>query len=1036
MKKYLALLALLGIAASAYPLRAADEPMSKSDVEGVVKDYLNDHPEVIMDALKKFQEKQRAEAATKATATLKSRKEDILTDKNTPIAGNAKGDVTVVEFFDYHCGYCKKMVPTVTQLLKDDPKLKFSFKELPILSPDSEVAARASIAFSRLAPKKYFEYHTALMGMSGKLKIFFGACAGVGKTYAMLSASQQALREGMNVVIGVVETHGREETVKLAEGIPTIPPKIINYRGAELQEFDIDTALSMKPPLILLDELAHTNVPGSRHPKRWQDVDEMLDAGIDVYTTLNVQHLESLNDVVARITGIWVKETVPDAFFDKADEISLVDIPSEELLKRLKEGKVYIAPGAKRRAAQNFFKKSNLIALRELALRRTAERVDQLMETYKGRGGQAWSGADKILVCIGPDALSGKLVRVAKRTANGLRAPWTAAYVENERHYALSPEGQEAVDRTLRLAERMGAKTSVIQGGRAHEEIVRYARDNGFTKIIVGKIKKARWKEVLYGTLADNIMRLSGDIDVYVVTGEAESGKGLRSPFWHSGAPVYYYLAAPVVAFVFTLILFPLRPYTIPANLVMPYLVGIVLVAVQYGRGPALLATLCSAIMFNMVFIPPYFSLKFSEENHIVTFAVLLLTGVLIGTLTARLRLQAIHARRREETTSTLYDMTRELTGNRGKETLAEIAARHIADVMDCDVSVWIPDQRGQLSRVVEEGGAVADADPLREESAAQWAYTHKQNAGLGTETLPSARGLYLPLVASSGVVGVIGVAPEDGKKAIPSDSAEQLETFASIMASALERATVAELVEKTMLETEGEKLRNILLSSVSHDLRMPLASITGAASTLLLEGQKITDEYRMELLRLIHEEAARLARMVTNLLDVTSLESGSVKLNKELYFIEELIGSALMRTEHKMGARQVVTRIEPGLPLVRMDGLLIEQVLINLLENIAGHTPQHTRVTITAKMVKPDIHVIVQDDGPGVPPGDEERIFDKFYHTPGEPPKEDLVRAGGMGLAISRGIITAHGGKIWAQNGPQGGAMFTFTLPIKTQGE
>lgn len=873
----------------------------------------------------------------------------------------------------------------------------------------------------------------------GKLKIFFGACAGVGKTYAMLSSAQSRVKEGENIVVGIVETHGREETTRLAEGLPVIPPRQINYRGTTLKEFDIDAALAMKPGLILLDELAHTNAPGSRHPKRWQDVEELLNAGIDVYTTLNVQHLESLNDVVARVTGIWVKETVPDSFFDKADEISLVDIPSEELLKRLKEGKVYIAPGAKRRAAQNFFKKSNLIALRELALRRTAERVDALMDVYKGRGGtQAWSGADRILVCIGPDSLSSKVVRVAKRTASGLKAPWTAIYIENERHYRLSREGKDAVERTIRLAERMGAKREVINGGNAADEIISYAKANGFTKIIVGKVKKSRWKEIIYGTLADHIMRRSGDIDVYVVTGEAEDQKWLRMPFWKTGAPLYYYLSAPVVVAFFTLIMLPLRSYVTPINLVMPYLIGIVMVALRFGRGPSILATLFSVFAFNFTFLPPYYEFKLAEEHHVGTFMVLLITGIIVGAQTARLRLKAIYAKKREEHTAVLYAMTKELTASRGKEMLAEAGARHVAEVLDSEVSVWLPDAKGELKRIVGGGDYAAlatgqEIDPVREESAANWAFTHRQNAGLGTETLPSARGLYVPLVASVSVLGVIGVMPEEDQMSLSTDNIELLDTFASLIASALERALAAEQVEQTILEAEGEKLRNILLSSVSHDLRTPLASITGAASTLLLEGHKITDEYRIELLRLIHEEGARLARMVTNLLDVTSLESGSVKLNKELYFIEELIGSALMRTEHRIGRRKVVTRIEPGLPLVRMDGLLIEQVLINVLENIADHTPEHTNVTIVAKLVKPDIHVIISDDGPGVREGDEERIFDKFYHADQmQLTVEQMVKQGGMGLAICRGIIAAHGGKIWSQNNPEGGAVFTFTLPIK----
>lgn len=866
----------------------------------------------------------------------------------------------------------------------------------------------------------------------GKLKIFFGACAGVGKTYAMLSAGKSALAEGVDVVVGLVETHGREETKKLLDGQVILPHREVSYRGTLLKEFDIDAALARKPQLILLDELAHTNTPGSRHPKRWQDVEELLNAGINVYTTINVQHLESLNDVVARITGVWVKETVPDAVFDKADEISLVDIPSEELLKRLSEGKVYIAPEAKKRAAQNFFKKSNLIALRELALRRTAERVDAMMDVYKIKGNekQGWSGADRILVCIGPDVLSTKLVRSAKRMAGGLKAPWTAIYVENERHHRLSKEGQEMVERNLRLAARMGGETEVIQGQNAVEDILAYARANNITKIIVGKAPKSRWKEIMYGTLADQLIRGSGEIDIYIITGERGQSNVIRTLLWSGPTTSWqYYLSAPVMVTFVTLLLLPLRTHVMPVNLVMIYLIGVVAVALRFGRAPSILATVLSALCFNFFFIEPWHTLKATEIEHVISFLVLLMTGIIIGAQTSRLRLQAVTARKREKNTATLYALTRELTASRGKVTLAQIAASHIADVMDSDVFLWLPDEKDVLQTVVAETESEDEnLDPVREESVANWAYTHKQNAGFGTDTLPSARALYIPLVASGVTVGVLGARPRDETlEAYTTDSLDTLDTLAFITATALERAHAAQLVEQTMLEAESEKLRNILLSSVSHDLRTPLAVITGAASTLLLEGAKISEEYRKELLRSIHEEGARLARMVTNLLDVTSLKSGSVKLNKELYFIEELIGSALMRVESKLEKHTVTTQIDHGLPLVRMDGLLIEQVLINLLENVADYTPPGTQITISAHVEKPDLHVIVSDNGPGIPKGAEEKIFDKFYNA------SRMENKGGLGLAICRGIITAHDGKIWAQNAPEGGAIFTFTLPLKS---
>lgn len=868
----------------------------------------------------------------------------------------------------------------------------------------------------------------------GKLKIFFGACAGVGKTYAMLSAGKSALAEGVDVVIGLVETHGREETKKLLDGQVILPHREVSYRGTILKEFDIDAALARKPQLILLDELAHSNTPGSRHPKRWQDVEELRNAGINVYTTINVQHLESLNDVVARITGVWVKETVPDEVFDNADEISLVDIPSEELLKRLSEGKVYIAPEAKKRAAQNFFKKSNLIALRELALRRTAERVDALMDAYKttGKESQGWSGADHILVCIGPDALSTKLVRSAKRMASGLKSPWTAIYIENERHHRLSKAGQDMVERNLRLAGRMGAEVEILKGQNAAEDILAYARANNITKIIVGKATRSRWHEIMLGTLADQIIRGSGNIDVSVITGDRGEHNVVKSSLWNTPLSWQYYVSAPLIVAATTIIMLPLRAHVPPVNLVMLYLIGVVAVALRFGRGPSIIATLLSALCFNFFFVMPWHSFKATEIEHVITFVVLLATGVIIGSQTARLRLQSILSRKREKNTAILYAMTRELTGSRGKVSLAQIAATHIAEVTDSDVFIWLPDENGGLQTVVTETeNDEENLDPVREESVANWAFTHKQNAGFGTDTLPSAKALYIPLVASNTVVGILGVRPHDEHmESYSTDLLDTLDTLAFITSSALERAAAAELVEKTILEAESEKLRNILLSSVSHDLRTPLAVITGAASTLLLEGSKIGDEYRKELLRSIHEEGARLARMVTNLLDVSSLKSGSVRLNKELYFIEELIGSALMRVENKLKKHHVTTTIDHGLPLVRMDGLLIEQVLINLLENIADYTPADTQVTISAHVEKPDLHVVITDNGPGIPKGEEEKIFDKFYNA------TRAENKGGLGLAICRGIIKAHNGKIWAQNAPEGGAILTFTLPLKNDDE
>lgn len=865
----------------------------------------------------------------------------------------------------------------------------------------------------------------------GMLKIFFGACAGVGKTYAMLSAGQQALEQGRDVLIGVVETHGRKDTEKLLAGTPLLPRKEIAYKGAVLKEFDLDAALAKKPEIILIDELAHTNAHGSRHPKRWQDIEELINAGIDVYTTVNVQHIESLNDVVARITGVWVKETVPDAFFDTAGAISLVDIPTEELLQRLKEGKVYIAPGAKQRAAQNFFKKSNLIALRELALRRTAERVDAQMDDYKSTNQAGpWSGADKVLVCIGPGELSSKLVRVAKRTSDGLKAPWTAVYVENEKHYRMNAESQAAVERTLKLAERMGGHSVILKGDHADRAIIDYARQHNYTKIIIGTVPRSRWREAVFGTLADKIIRISEDIDVYVVTGEDEEKTSSLSQSWHKPMVIKSTLAALLIISLATMVAYPLRGSIDDNGISSLYFIGVVWLALRVGRFAAFLGVLLSGAAFNFLMQVPYLSFKVIHMNQLTSLVVMMLTGLIIGGLTSRMRLQAIRANKKEQHTAALYSLSNELSATRGKKNLVDIAARHIGQILNADISVWLPTRSGELECYMAERPQVDEEsiDHLKEESAASWSYANRKPAGLGTDTLPNANGYYMPMISANKAIGVVGLTPEK-TETLTGEQLGLLSNIVGIIATAVERANAAELVERAVVESESEKLRNIILSSVSHDLRTPLAAISGTASTLLLE-QNMSPEFRDESLRLIHEEAARLARMVTNLLDATSLQSGTVHLNKELYFIEELVGSAIMRMESRLEGRHVDISIRPGLPLVKMDGLLIEQVLINILENLADHTPDGTKAEIIAEMHKPDLHVIIKNDGPSIPEGDEERIFDRFYHN-----ESATAKDGAMGLAICRGIITAHGGKIWAQNNPEGGSTFTFTLPLR-QGE
>ena len=861
----------------------------------------------------------------------------------------------------------------------------------------------------------------------GKVKIFFGSSAGVGKTYAMLLAAHEQLREGVDVVVGIVETHQRPETKTMLVGLPGIPSLQVPYRDVVLAEFDLDGAKLRKPDILLVDELAHTNAPGLRHPKRWNDVEELLDAGIDVYTTLNVQHLESLNDIVAGITGVWVKETVADAVFDKADDIVLVDIDADKLLKRLREGKVYIATEAKNRAAEHFFRKSNLIALRELALRRTAERVDAQMNAYHTNHGASehFPVAEKILVCIGPDPLSTKLVRTAKRMAASLKAPWVALYVENLRHYRLNAKGRQAVETVTRMAERMAGQTVVLQGNNVVDEIMAYARQNQITKIIVGKSIKAQWRNLLFGTLADKIIRQSGTIDVYVVTGNAAAKPEplLDDALLDNFQPLLYGWSF-LVAAICTAIGILAHNFLNNTDQALIFLSGIVVVAAKFGRGPSLLYSLLSVSAYNFFFVEPLYTFAVSDRSYWMTFSVMIITGAVIASQASRLRWQAFFARRREHDTQILYRLTRELASTRGREKVCEVAARHIAEMLKVEVTIWLPDQEGHLAAQV---GTLPAASQIKDSGVLQWCFDHAQIAGKDTTTMPTALGLYVPLVTMAGTLGVLGVIPATLEYQFSVDERASLDTLASLLASAIERVNAAAIAEHSKVEAESERLRSTLLSSVSHDLRTPLASITGASSSIVLELDRLPSNTVRELAQSIHREATRLSRIVTNLLDVTTLESGTVKLNQQPYFIDEIIGAALTQVEAVLHHHKIVTDIVADLPMVLIDGMMIEQVLVNLLENAGKYTPEHTTITVAVTIHDNKVMVTVSDEGPGIPVHSEQKIFDKFYTI-----ARDVAHKGtGLGLAICSGIIRLHGGAIQVTNKINGGAAFSFSLPL-----
>ncbi len=863
----------------------------------------------------------------------------------------------------------------------------------------------------------------------GTLKIFFGPAAGVGKTYAMLEAARQQKAAGVDVVAGYVETHGRAETQALLEGVEQLPLWTIEYRGTRLHEFDIDAALARRPALILVDELAHTNAPGLRHPKRWQYVEELLDAGISVYTTLNVQHLESLNDIVAQITGIRVHETVPDWIVERADEVELIDLTPDELLTRLREGKVYV-PAQAEQAVRNFFRRGNLIALRELALRRTAERVDEQMQGYMRDHAipTTWPVAERVLVCISPGPLSISLVRRGRRMAAFYRAEWHAVYVETPEHAHLAPEQRARVLKALALAEQLGAKTATLTGHDVAAELLAYARAQNVSQIVIGKPLQPRWHDLLFGSVVDSITRASGPIDVYVVTGEREEeGRSVfRPPRRHSRWPNY--ARAIAVIFVCTLLTQIIFTYVERSNLIMLYLLGVVGVAAWQGRGPAILAAVLGVAAFDLFFVPPYLTFAVSDTQYIFTFAVMLLVAIVISTLTVRIREQADFARRREQRTAALYAMSRELAKARGRDTLVGIAVDQIAGTFDARVAILVPDASGNLA--VVSSGERTFAPGEHELGVAEWAYRHGESAGMSTDTLPSSQGFYHPLVASNGIVGVLGIEPSRANLFADPEQRHLVETFASQTALAMERSELADEAEEARVQIETERLRNSLLSSVSHDLRTPLATISGASETLLTDGSGLDDATRRELLKSINDEADRLNHLIRNLLNMTRLESGAVRVNKELYPLEEVVEAVLSRLGERSrpDGHPILVAIPSNLPLIPLDSVLVEQVLINLLENAIRYTPAATSIEITAEAGPGEVTVQVADRGPGLKPGDEKRIFDKFYHAAAAGDKGGV----GLGLAICRGIIEAHGGEIWAENRPGGGAAFRFTLPLE----
>jgi two-component system sensor histidine kinase KdpD len=855
----------------------------------------------------------------------------------------------------------------------------------------------------------------------GKLRIFFGFAPGVGKTYRMLQAARElAFQQKLDVVVGIVETHLRPETIAMTQGLAVLPRKHLEYRGRMLEEFDLDAALARKPGLLLVDELAHTNVPGSRHAKRWQDVEELLAAGIDVLTTMNVQHVESLNDVITQITRIQVRETVPDSVLDQAEAIELVDIAPEELLQRLKEGKVYL-PEQAQRAVEHFFQRGNLLALRELALRRTAQHVDEDVQEYREQHGVAvtWPAGERILVCVGAAPSSGRLIRSGARMAAGLRCPWVAAYVDSA--LAMSAADRERLEAHLRVVESLGGAVTRLSGTRVAEAILGYARRSNVTRIIIGKPTHPRIRDRIRGSLLDAVVRGSGDIDVHVISGDEVSAQP-RAQVSHGTQrtpPIHYVIAALLVGLTLGAAI-ALRTLLNLPDAEMLFLFAVMLTAVRFGRGPSIMAAALAVVCYDFFFVPPLYALAVADRQYFLTFATMFGVSFLLSELAGRLKRQEREAVAREERTAVLYTLSRDLASADDPTRIAKLAARHAAQVFSARAAILQLDSDDVL-RVIgsEPDDTTLDARDL---GVAKWALEHGELAGLGTDTLPGSASVCAPLRIAD-AFGVLALLPVH-QVALSSEQRAFLDVFCRQVAVALERVRLAGEARSSALRAKTEEMRSSLLSAVSHDLRTPLASITGAATSLRSDPD-LSAATRAELVDSICEEAVRLERLVGNLLDMTRLESGALSLRRDWVPLDEIVGSALTRLEDRLGDRKVSVEL-PG-DLLLVDPVLLEQVFVNLFDNAAKYTPAGTPLEVHAARDRETVVIEVIDHGPGLPRGNEEKVFDKFYRGP----HAIAVSGAGLGLAICRGIVEAHGGTIRAEVRAGHGAVFRIVLPI-----
>ncbi|SFL39802.1 two-component system, OmpR family, sensor histidine kinase KdpD [Bradyrhizobium sp. NFR13] len=890
----------------------------------------------------------------------------------------------------------------------------------------------------RPSPEALLETARREEGAAGRLKIFVGAAPGVGKTYEMLQSAHARRKAGVDVVVGVVETHGRAETEALLIGLEVLPRKRIDHKGQQLEEMDLDALIARRPQIALVDELAHTNAPGSRHPKRYLDVAELLAAGIDVYTAVNIQHIESLNDVVAQITHVRVRETVPDSVFDHADAIELIDLTPDDLIQRLREGKVYV-PKQAERALEHYFSPGNLTALRELALRRTADRVDEQLLTHMQANAITgpWAAGERILVCISEDPRSAGLVRYTKRLADRLHAPWTAVSIETRRTLQLTEEQRDRLADTLRLAEALGAEALTIPGAgrRIADDLLGYAHANNVTQIVIGKASRSWWFELVRGSVVHDLVRRAGNISVHVIAGDAlpTEPAAKRAQMTDRVEPfdAKPYIAAVAVVAVALGAATLLRPFFGIENVDLMFLTAVVGVAVRFGLWPSLLASVVASLSYNFFFLPPVYTLTITDPTNVAAFFFFMLIAILVSNVAARVRMQAVSAFGRVRTTESLYAFSRKLAGTAALDDVLWASAYQIALMLRVRVVLLLPEQ-GVIT--VKAGYPPEDELDKADLAAANWAWSNDRPAGRGSETLPGAKRLFLPMRTGRGPIGVIGIDDDRTGPLLTPDQRRLLDALVDQSALAIERVQLVEDMDRAERNVESDRLRQALLTSISHDLKTPLASVLGAASTLRDLSPKLSEAEKADLLGTVIDESERLNRFIANLLDMTKLESGAVVPNATLQDLTEIVGSALRRAGKILGRHRVALDLAPNLPMLELDAVLFEQVLFNLLDNAAKYAPDDTTIAIRAIRDKDSVLLQVMDEGAGIPPADLEQVFDKFYRAN----KGDHVRAGtGLGLAISRGFVEAMHGTISATNrADRSGAVLTIRLPIPPASE